>query len=141
MQDQYLSSLLDFILLRTRLTYGYKEIFHYLFKCRCCLGLKRQSSSLFDKRQVLFQRGHEKIERELDVINLVKSIRQLRLMSQYLLTPNERLLLKFQRKNVIVTASSSSDSDHHKYDTMRLLDSRKNLVKLRQAVKIKRTLN
>jgi hypothetical protein len=40
-------------------------------------------------------RGHEKIEKELDVINLVKSIRQLRLMSQYLLTPAERMLLKF----------------------------------------------
>ena len=61
-------------------------------------------------------------------------------MSQYLLTPNERLLLKFQRKNVIVTTSSSSDSDHHKYDNVRLLDSKKHLVKLRQAIKINNVL-
>lgn len=94
-----------------------------------------------DKRQLLYQRGNEKLERELDVINLMKATRQLRLMSQFLLSKEERTLLKFQRKNVIETTSSESDSDHHTYDTVKLLDSRKDLIKLRQAVKIKRQLN
>jgi hypothetical protein len=62
-------------------------------------------------------------------------------MSQFLLTKEQRMLLKFQRKNVIETTSSSSDSDHHSYDTVRLLDSKKGLVKLQQAVKIKRSIN
>ena len=82
------------------------------------------------KKHVLFKKGVSKLECELDVVNLVRSIRQLRLMAQVLLGPSERLLLKFQRKNVVETTSSSSDSDHHKYDTMKLLNSKKDLVKL-----------
>ena len=62
-------------------------------------------------------------------------------MAQVLLGPSERLLLKFQRKNVIETTSSSSDSDHINYDAVRLLTSKLDLVKLRQTVKIKRILN
>ena len=81
------------------------------------------------------------MERELDVINLVRAIRQLRLMTNVLLGPSERVLLKFQRKNVIEMTSSSSDSDHYKYDNVRLLNHKQDLVKFRQAVKIKRILN
>jgi hypothetical protein len=48
--------------------------------------------------------------------------------------------LKFQRSNIVETTSSSSDSDHHSYDTVRLLNSKKDLVKLSQAIKIKKIL-
>lgn len=78
----------------------------------------------------LYNKGNAKLGRELDVVNLVKAIRKLRLMAHVLLTPSERMLLKFQRKNVLETTSSSSDSDHHKYDTIKLLNSKKDLIKL-----------
>lgn len=74
------------------------------------------------------------------MVNLVRSIRQLRMMAQVLLGPSERTLLKFQRKNLIETTSSSSDSDHHKYDTVKLLNSSKGLVRLQQVFKIKKVL-
>lgn len=51
-------------------------------------------------------------------------------MAQVLLAPQERMLLKFQRKNVIETTSSSSDSDNYKEDTVKLLNSKKDMVKL-----------
>jgi hypothetical protein len=70
-KDQYLKHILDYLLLRTRLTYDYAEIFHYLFKCRC-LGLKRKDAGTLDKHHLLYHRGNEKLERELDVINIVK---------------------------------------------------------------------
>ena len=78
-EEGFLKNVLAYIMLRTRLDYNYTEIFHYLFKCRC-FGLKRGATSLIERRHVLYARGNEKLERELDVINLVKSIRQLRLM-------------------------------------------------------------
>jgi hypothetical protein len=78
----------------------------------------------------LYKIGHEKLEKELDVINIIKHLRQLRLMTNFLLTKEQRMLLKFQRKNVIDTSSSSSDSDHHTYDTMKLLNSKSSLIKL-----------
>lgn len=89
----------------------------------------------------MFKAGDEKLGRELDVVNIIRSIRQLRLMTNVLLGPSEKMLLKFQRKNIIETTSSSSDSDHHSYDTVKLLNSKKDLMKLQQIVKIKRILN
>lgn len=61
-------------------------------------------------------------------------------MGQVLLRPSERMLLKFQRKNVIETTSSSSDSDQYTYDTVKLLNSKKGLLKLSQIVKVHRVL-
>ena len=73
-EEDYLRKVLDFTLLRTRLDYGYSELFQYLFKCRC-FGLVRGNGSKLDKNQVLYFRGNSKLEKELDVINLVKAIR------------------------------------------------------------------
>jgi len=42
---------------------------------------------------------------------------------------------------VIETTSSSSDSDHHKYDTIKLLNDKKALVRLSQVMKLKKHLN
>lgn len=61
-------------------------------------------------------------------------------MAQVLLGPSERMLLKFQRKNMIESETSSEDSDHHKNDTVKLLNSNKNLVKLQQLIRINRIL-
>ena len=76
--------------------YGYKEIAHYLLRCKC-FTLKRNKgkTSEYDKKHLLYKKGNDKLGKELDVVNLVKSIRQLRLMAQVLLGPNERMLLKF----------------------------------------------
>ena len=95
---------------------------------------------LIKKPHDLYNKGNRKLERELDIVNLVRSIRKLRLMARVMLTPSERMLLKFQRKNVIETTSSSSDSDHYSFDTIKLLNSKRGLVKLQQVVKIKNHL-
>ena len=61
-------------------------------------------------------------------------------MSKVLLEPSNRMLLKFQRKNIIETTTSSSDSDDHKYDTMKMLDNKKDLLKLSAIARIRRSL-
>ncbi|TNV85024.1 hypothetical protein FGO68_gene16794 [Halteria grandinella] len=140
--DSILKNILDTILLRKRFGYGYPEIFHFLIKCRCLVSRHRKKDqSSMDKSHLLYDKGNAKLGHELDIINLVRSIRQLRLLSQVLIGPTERMLLKFQRKNMIETTSSSSDSDHHDYDTVKLLNSKKGLVKLQQIVKIKKSLD
>ena len=127
----YIKRILEALLLRTRFIYGYIEILHAIFICKCLKNNKKDKTmTTLERRQVLYHKGEEKLERELDVVNLLRSIRQLRLMAQVLLGPQERMLLKFQRKNVIETTSSSSDSDHYKEDTVKLLNSKKDLVKL-----------
>lgn len=61
-------------------------------------------------------------------------------MAKLLLAPRVRNLLKFSRRNLLESNSSSSDSDHHKYDIMKLLDSSNNLIKLSAMAKVKRNL-
>ena len=67
-------------------------------------------------------------------------MRDLKLMSDAILGPKERMLLKFQRRNMIELASSSSDSDNYTYDTVKLMNSDNKFVKLGQIVKINKVL-
>lgn len=67
-------------------------------------------------------------------------MRDLKLMSDAILGRKERMLLKFQRKNMIELVSSSSDSDNLTYDTVKLLNSENNFVKLGQIVKVNKIL-
>jgi hypothetical protein len=70
----------------------------------------------------------------------MRSMRDLKLMSDALLGPKERMLLKFQHKNIINLDTSSSDSDNYTYDTVKLMNSENNFVKLGQIVKINKIL-
>jgi hypothetical protein len=74
LEESFLKSILDYILQRTRFTYGYPEIVHYLTRCMC---IRKHNSKLSEahKKQVLYKKGTEKLERELDIVNLVRSIR------------------------------------------------------------------
>lgn len=92
------------------------------------------------KKHYLFKKGVEKLDKELDIVNLIKQIRKLKLMTKILFSSRQAMLLKFQRKNLIETTTSSSDSDHYKYDTLKLMNSNKPLLQLSQYVKIKRKL-
>ena len=109
--------------------------------CLCFRKVNRFREDKKHKIHFLYQRANDKLEKELDIVNLVRSIRKLRLISKILLPARNRLLLRFQKKNLIDSTSSSSDSDDYKYDTMKLLDSKKNLVKLSAMVKLKKQLN
>ena len=87
-----------------------------------------------------FAKGSHKLAFELDVVNIMRSMRDLKLMSEALLGPKERMLLKFQHKNVIKFETSSTDSDNYTYDTVKLMKSTNNFVKLGQIVKINNIL-
>jgi hypothetical protein len=67
-------------------------------------------------------------------------MRDLKFMSESILGKKERLLLKLQRKNMIELESSSTDSDNYAYDTVKLLNSDNNFVKLGQIIKINKVL-
>ena len=49
-------------------------------------------------------------------MKLVKSVRQLKHMTRFLLSPSERMLLRFQKRNVIEIDTSSADSDIQELD-------------------------
>jgi hypothetical protein len=43
LEDSFLRSLLNYILLRKRFKYGYKELLHYLTHCLCIRSISRRS--------------------------------------------------------------------------------------------------
>jgi hypothetical protein len=95
-----LRQVLDNLIKRKRFRYSYKEIIEYLLQCICLRKLKKPNpEESIDKSpnnvNDLFEKGNKKLGRELDIVNLVRAIRKLRLMAEVLLTPSERLLLKF----------------------------------------------
>lgn len=100
-EENYIKRILDYMLLRTRLTYDYYEIFHYLFCCRWLFNRTKSPTNITDRRHALYDKGYEKLEQELDIVNIIKNLRQLRLMTRFLLNNEQKVLLKFQRKNVI----------------------------------------
>ena len=98
----------------------------------------KQSAQL--KKQFLFKKANEKLETELDIVNIIRSIRKLRLIQKIILSKRSRLLLKFSRANLIESSNSSSDSDDNKYDTLKLMEDKNNLIKLGAAIKLKKSL-
>ena len=62
------------------------------------------------------------------------------MFAQAMLTQKHRMLLRFQRHNLIETSSSSSDSDHNDFDPVRLMESKNPLVKLVTYGKIKKMM-
>ncbi|TNV84426.1 hypothetical protein FGO68_gene15845 [Halteria grandinella] len=124
---------------RTRFEYGYSLLCEYLSKC-ICLKSKGKLKEYSNQKHFLYEKGNEKLMMELDVLNLVRSLRQLRLMAQVMMPAKNRLLLKFQRKHVIEVTSSSSDSDQYDYDPVKLLKSKNGLLKVRQIAKMSKIL-
>ncbi|CDW89822.1 UNKNOWN [Stylonychia lemnae] len=77
---------------------------------------------------------------ELDVIQLVKTLRKFKLLSQSLLNQQHRMLLRFQRQNLLETSSDSSDSDDNNLDTLRLMEHSNPMVRLVTYGKLKKMM-
>ena len=52
-------------------------------------------------------------------------------MTQVLMNQKQKLILRFQRKNLIETSSSSQDSDNNnKFDSFKLMESKNPIIRL-----------
>ena len=76
--------------LRKPFKYGYGEILDYLLKFKCFRLKSYRNLTYYDK-------GKQMLAKELDIVNIVRSMRDLKHMSDAILGPKERMLLKFQR--------------------------------------------
>jgi len=82
------------LLRRSTFKYSIKHVCSYIF---CCLAGRKTAVRENPKftRHRLFEKGERKLEKELDVVTLIRSIRQLKLISRALLTNKQAVLLKF----------------------------------------------
>ena len=92
------------------------------------------------KSHYLFEKAENKIMGELNVVRIVKALRKFKMLTQAMLSQRHRLLLRFQKQNMIETSSSSSDSDDNIYDPVRLIDHPNHFVRLVQLGKVKKMM-
>ena len=92
------------------------------------------------KQHYLLAKAEDKFMNELDAIRIVRTLRKFKMLAQALLSQKHRLILKFQRMNLIETSSSSSDSDDNSYDTLRLMENKNALIRLTMYGKLKKMI-
>jgi hypothetical protein len=98
---------------RRVLNYKVGDILHYLIWCTQW----RSTNSLKDKERfrdhLYFEIGEEKLIEELEVVNIIKSMRKLKILFNVILNKQQKFMMKFQREHVI-NSSSSETSDEGK---------------------------
>ena len=126
---------------RKRFNYTPKKLVQYFCRCFCLRDLKKNKNLKTHSDHYLFEKAEQKFRNELDVVRIVKTLRRYKMLAQAMLSQKHRLLLKFQRANLIETSSSSSDSDDNMYDELKLVENNNPLVRLVTYGKIKKMIN
>ena len=80
---------------RERFQYSFKSIIMYLVHCLCL----RRDESFKDipslREHYLFDKASSKFSAELDIVNIVKTLRKFKLFAQAKLDQRHRMLLRF----------------------------------------------
>ncbi|CDW82856.1 UNKNOWN [Stylonychia lemnae] len=126
---------------RERFSYYASDIFHYLFFCLCFRKKRYLKQKPRFMKHFLYRKGERKVAEELDCIQMIKMIRQMKLLTYVLLTKKQKLLLKFQRRNVLdYDTQSSSDSDKEKLDAFKMLQHKNHNIQKLFTIKLKDTI-
>jgi hypothetical protein len=112
----------------------------YVLTCLCCRNIDKNRRTRGVKPHFLFAKAEDKFMKELDAIRIVKTLRKFKMLAQAMLSQKHRIVLKFQRQNLIETSSSSSDSDDNNYDSLRLMENPNPLIRLVVFGKLKKMI-
>lgn len=106
---ELLEKLKEYLKNRWRMRITVKDIIALtISKLFCCPRLRKRIFKKTDRKVQLYQKGENKIMKELDCVVLMKRMRQLDLILSLFLSSRQKFLLNFQRKNLIKDYSSSS---------------------------------
>jgi hypothetical protein len=112
-----ISGILMEILKRIRLSFSLRELLQSLLPCWSESRVKRLKHRY--RSIYLLRKGIKKIDYEFDAINMIKLMKQMKLLVQVLLNPTQKMLLGFQKKNVLDSDSdefnNSDDGDDLKF--------------------------
>lgn len=125
---------------RQRFKYSLRDVLRYLFKCICLKDLDKHKRDPEVKPHFLFEKAEDKLCSELDVVRIVRALRKFRMLSQALLHQRHRLILRFQRENLIETSTSSSNSEDEIYEPMRTMEHEEPYVRLYAYGNVKRMM-
>ena len=106
------------ILNRKIFYYSVADLLHYFWHCACLRSRNSlHSTPSFGKHWELLQ-GRDKVMRELDIVKVLKSVRDIRLMKEAHLTTTENMLMKFQKQLLIQTDESENEAEKTNFMSM-----------------------
>lgn len=123
--------------------YHFKHILEYLWKCLCIRNLSKNKHKKGIKLHYLYNKCEDLLNNELDIVQIMRQARQTQILTQIILNQKQKMLLRFQRKNLVETSSDSSqESDSKgKLDTIRLMDNANPVIRLGIFGRIKRMIS
>jgi hypothetical protein len=80
------NSLLVAFIQRQRFSYNMKMVFEYILRCLCFKNISKKRFHPEHKKHYMFFKAKNKLEEELDVIHVIKAIKQFRLLNQSILS-------------------------------------------------------
>jgi hypothetical protein len=94
---------------RWRLQITFMDNFKFVYDkvarlvCRCCMSKRdaRSMSTIQERKLALYHRGEQKVKNELDCVSILTKLRYLDVLVSIFLSSHQKLMLGFQRKNVI----------------------------------------
>eukprot|EP00347_Sterkiella_histriomuscorum_P013918 403362858 len=132
--------LINEIMSRMNFKYTFKDIMMELFlKCK----FKKDKQQLRKKK--MFYKAIRKIDHEFDAVNLMKTMKQVRLMQKVIMNQTQNLLMGFQYKYVLdpnqnEIVQNDSDSEVDVVKTIKKMRSDNNLVRILTSGKMKKQL-
>ena len=109
----------NLIVARKRLNYNTFHVFEFIFWC----VIWRQRNKRF-KSHDLFSKAEDKINKQLDVVNILRWIEQLKLLSKGLLNHKQKFWLKLQKEHLLDLDYNSEDErkkkkkDNHDFNDL-----------------------
>ena len=81
------------------------------------------------RKHAYYRVGADKLQEELDVVSLIKAIRQVKVMKGILLNRLQNTALKFQQKDVIESSSESSELEGGNINIISLVHHKNQAIK------------
>jgi hypothetical protein len=108
--------------------YTARNIIHYFVACVCLRtkGNLRKNTTLTKHYRLLL--GEEKLSRELDVIKVLKTIRDVQLIKNNTMRTMDKMLMNFQKSRIIDSESSEAPEDRKGFQE--LLENENDGVKI-----------
>eukprot|EP00347_Sterkiella_histriomuscorum_P008160 403346153 len=104
------------------------------------IGEKKIRENLKYRSVYLYNKGVQKIDNEFDAISLIKLMKQVKLLTSTLLNPTQKMMLGFQKQNVLDSDSSDNDSEEDDVALVKKLRSQNKFIRLMALGRVKHNI-
>lgn len=105
-----INSYLEEIQKRGKFIFSLKEILKNVMPCWRDSRIKSLKKKETYRNHYLFHKGCQKLDNEFDAINMIKLMKQVKLLAKVLLNPAQKMLLGFQKQNALDSESSENEN-------------------------------